>query len=337
MSEDSRSVSTDVDWPTLSLREAGVTVIDCDHRTPPAVDSGYPYVTIPQLNAGRLDLQRARRITEEHFIEWTRKAKPAAHDVVLSRRCNPGESAYVPPGVAFALGQNLVLLRAHGAKIHPPFLRWLVRGPEWWEQVRAFINVGAVFDSLRCADIPKFELRVPPLAEQEAIADVLSSLDDKIALNRRMSTTFETTAHVILADWAQQANDDDSGQWMSVPLVECGTWVSGGTPSKSRADYWGGDIPWISAKSMHDFIVAESEDRLTLEGARNGSRLVPPRAVVFVVRGMSLATEFRVGVTSREVTINQDLKAILPRAGLSGALLGYALQGLASTIIAMAD
>ena len=189
------------EWQTLSLREAGVTLIDCDHRTPPPADAGYPYVAIPQLRRGRLDLSDVRRITREHFSEWTRKAKPTENDVVLSRRCNPGETAYVPPRLEFALGQNLVLLRADGDRVYPPFLRWLVSGPEWWEQIGKFLNVGAVFDSLRCADVPKFELRIPPIAEQRAIAHILGTLDDKIELNRRMNETLEAIARALFKSW----------------------------------------------------------------------------------------------------------------------------------------
>src|SRR5207302_7129654 len=124
------------------------------HRTPPNAGNGYPYVAIPQIKQGRIDLQYVRRISREHYVEWTRKVAPQVHDVVLSRRCNPGETSFVPPGTEFALGQNLVILRADGTKVYPPFLRWLVRGPEWWKQIGKFINVGAIFDSLRCADIP---------------------------------------------------------------------------------------------------------------------------------------------------------------------------------------
>lgn len=62
------------EWKSMSLREAGVSLIDCDHRTPPAAVSGYPYIAIPQLKEGRLALSDARRISPEHFIEWTRKA-----------------------------------------------------------------------------------------------------------------------------------------------------------------------------------------------------------------------------------------------------------------------
>jgi len=189
------------EWRTLSLREAHVKLIDCDHRTPPASDAGYPYVAIPQLRNGRIDLSEVRRISREHFVDWTRKAMPATNDVVLSRRCNPGETAFVPHGLEFALGQNLVLLRADGVKVYPPFLRWLVQGPEWWEQIGKFLNVGAVFDSLRCADVPNFELRIPPMSEQRAIAHILGTLDDKIELNRRMNETLEAVARALFHSW----------------------------------------------------------------------------------------------------------------------------------------
>lgn len=178
-----------------------MSLIDCDHRTPPAADSGFPYIAIPQLRNGHVDPTDARRITREHFEDWTRRARPGQHDVVLSRRCNPGETAVAPPGLEFALGQNLVLLRADGTQLFPPFLRWLVRGPEWWDQIAKFINVGAVFDSLRCADVPNLELKIPPLPEQRAIAGILGALDDKIELNRRMSETLEAIARSIFKSW----------------------------------------------------------------------------------------------------------------------------------------
>ena len=123
-------------------------------------------------------------------------------DIVLSRRCNPGETGFVSPGfVKFALGQNLVLLRSNGEKVLKPFLRWLVRSPEWWMQVEEYLNVGAVFDSLKCADIPGFRLPIPPLPDQRGIARILGALDDKIELNRRMNATLEAMAGAMFRSW----------------------------------------------------------------------------------------------------------------------------------------
>jgi len=189
------------EWKLSSLKEAGVVLIDCDHRTPPAVEVGYPYIAIPQLKNGHINLSGVRKISPDHFEEWTRKAKPQHHDVILSRRCNPGETAHVPENLKCALGQNLVLLRADGKKVVPQYLRWITQGPLWWEQISKFINVGAVFDSLRCADVPKFELPIPPIPEQRAIAAVLGALDDKIELNSRMNATLEAAARALFKSW----------------------------------------------------------------------------------------------------------------------------------------
>ncbi len=189
------------EWPELTLREAGVQLLDCEHRTPPATAEGFPYVAIPQVRNGRISLTGIRRISPEDFTEWTRKTKPQAWDVVLSRRCNPGETALVPPDLECALGQNLVVLRSNGKMVHPPFLRWLLRGPAWWDQVRTFINVGAVFESLKCSDIPNFRMPIPPMLVQQAIASILGTLDDKIELNRRMNETLEAMARAIFKSW----------------------------------------------------------------------------------------------------------------------------------------
>ncbi|MCA9135123.1 MAG: restriction endonuclease subunit S, partial [Planctomycetales bacterium] len=185
----------------MSLREAGVSLIDCVHKTPPAAVEGYPYVAIPQMKGGRVELDGVRRISSQHFMDWTKKALPQTDDVILSRRCNPGATAWVSPDLKCALGQNLVLLRADGTRVHPPFLRWLTRGKDWWDQVGTFINVGAVFDSLRCADVPNFRLPLPPIPEQRTIANILGTLDAKIELNRRMNETLESMARAIFKSW----------------------------------------------------------------------------------------------------------------------------------------
>lgn len=188
-------------WPMVSLKEAGVTLIDCDHKTPKAQNQGLPYVGIPQLKDGCISLEGVRLISEDDFHHWRRKAKPQPNDVILSRRCNPGESAYVPEGLEVALGQNLVLLRSDGNTVYPPFLRWLTRGPHWWSQVSTFINVGAVFDSLKCADIPKFEVPLPPYRVQRNIANALAALDNKIQLNHRINETLEQIAQALFNSW----------------------------------------------------------------------------------------------------------------------------------------
>lgn len=326
------------EWPTLSLREAHVKLIDCDHRTPPASDAGYPYVAIPQLRNGRIDLSEARRISREHFVDWTRKAMPATNDVVLSRRCNPGETAFVPPGLEFALGQNLVLLRADGVKVYPPFLRWLVQGPEWWEQIGKFLNVGAVFDSLRCADVPNFELCIPPMPEQRAIAHILGTLDDKIELNGRMNETLEAMARALFKSWFVDFNpvrakaegrdtglpkhladlfpdsfeDSELGEipksWGFGNVSDlCAAIYSGGTPSTQNPTYWNGDIPWLSSGETREKFITHTERRITLAGVSNSStRLAPALSTVIASAGQG-NTRGQTSLLTVESYVNQSV------------------------------
>jgi len=132
------------DWRVMALGTAGVELIDCVHKTPKERGVGYRYIAIPQMKRGHIDFgANPRRISCEDFLEWTKKARPQHGDVILSRRCNPGETACVPPSADFALGQNLVLLRPDGSRVYPEFLRWLVRGPEWWGQAMSVKVVAA--------------------------------------------------------------------------------------------------------------------------------------------------------------------------------------------------
>ena len=189
------------DWMTISLESAGVMLIDCDHRTPKEQNFGFPYITIPQLKDGRIAHHEARKISKEDFVEWTKKLLPKEHDVVVVRRCNSGENAVIPSGLQCAIGQNLVVLRSNGKYVYPPFLRWLVRGQEWWEEVRKYTNVGAVFDSLRCKDIPRFVLPIPPKNYQKQITVMLDALDDRIQLLHETNTTLEAMAQALFKSW----------------------------------------------------------------------------------------------------------------------------------------
>lgn len=188
-------------WETLTLAEAGVMLLDCDHKTPAARETGRPYVGIPQMTTGRVVFETARKISEEDYIHWTRKTRYQRDDVILSRRTNPGVTAVDDTGTDFALGQNLVLLRADGTRVRPAFLRWMVHTPQWWEQIEKYLNVGAVFSSLRCGDVPKFELTVPPLDEQDKINAILRPITDKIELNRGMNEALEEMARTLFQDW----------------------------------------------------------------------------------------------------------------------------------------
>ena len=100
--------------------------------------------------------------------------------------------------------------------------------------------------------------------------------------------------------------------------------LSGGTPSKSERAYWGGPIPWLTPKDMGQW-TGSTENTVTLKAIGNGTRLAPEDAIFIAVRGMSLHKEIRIIRSSTALAFNQDIKAIVPKDGVNGRFLYYAL------------
>jgi type I restriction enzyme S subunit len=125
--------------------------------------------------------------------------------------------------------------------------------------------------------------------------------------------------------------------WAEVPLGHLGEILGGSTPSKSNAEFWDGDIPWVSPKDMKRPVIQDSQDHITAKALEQTSlKVVPSQSLLMVVRGMILAHSFPVALTAREVTINQDMKALVPPKEISTYLLMY-LQAAKGVMVGLVD
>ncbi|MBR0704569.1 restriction endonuclease subunit S [Bradyrhizobium diazoefficiens] len=116
--------------------------------------------------------------------------------------------------------------------------------------------------------------------------------------------------------------------WIWARLSDVGYFLGGGTPSKSNPDYWRGPIPWVSPKDMKVARISSSQDNISEEAlSESAARLIPTGSLLVVVRGMILAHSFPVALTSREVAINQDMKALCPHRKEIGEFLLLLLDG----------
>ena len=241
-----------------------------------------------------------------------------------------GAVAMVPSGGAVGrLTQDTVKLIPRLQDVPLEYLYWLLRSP----QVRARCKSMATgTTNLGLARDDFLSIPVPTLTRaRRKITALLGALDDKIELNRKMNRTLEEMAQAIFKSWFIDFDghddlvDSELGPiprgWSWVPFADAGRWVSGGTPSKKNPAYWDGEIPWFSAKSLGDLFLDDADTRVTDAGAANGTRLVPRGTVLFIVRGMSLAKEWRIGMVTREATLNQDLKGIIDDGNVVPELL----------------
>ncbi len=125
-------------------------------------------------------------------------------------------------------------------------------------------------------------------------------------------------------------------EWSSISKL--GGVLGGGTPSKSNSAFWGGQIPWVTPKDMKRDFIADSEDHVT-ESALTGSAVkrVPPGSLLMVVRGMILAHSFPTALTVNEVTVNQDMKALVPFDPVIAQFLLIATKGLKRSVLRLVE
>ncbi|AUB80463.1 restriction endonuclease subunit S [Candidatus Thiodictyon syntrophicum] len=165
---------------------------------------GVAVVPTEAIRARRIDHSVLPRIAEEKATSLARHRLQSG-DILFARR---GVQATGHIGVireaesGFICGTGAIRLRVESRndKINTEFLSHLLADPaaiEWFK----FHAIGATMPNLNEGIIRSFSVLLPPLREQREIARVLSALDDKIDLNRRMNETLEAMARALFKDW----------------------------------------------------------------------------------------------------------------------------------------
>ena len=191
------------EWPRVQISDACDLIVDCVNKTAPRVDHATPYKMIrtPNIRNGRIDLTDCRFVERETFEKWTRRAKVERDDVLLTREAPMGEVGLVDFDDTVFLGQRIMQYRVNRSILLPRFLLYLFLSPDLQNQFRMHDGTGSVVSHIRVPDCSKFELNLPPLAEQERITAILGSLDDKIQLNHQINQTLEQMAQAIFKSW----------------------------------------------------------------------------------------------------------------------------------------
>nr|WP_176705535.1 restriction endonuclease subunit S [Arthrobacter sp.]AXV46654.1 type I restriction-modification protein subunit S [Arthrobacter sp.] len=185
--------------------------------------------------------------------------------------------------------------------------------------------------------IREISLPLPPIEEQRRIASILDKVDELRTKRRQALTQIDDLAPAIFHDMFGDPTSNPLGLPCK-PLTEIGHLYSGGTPSKADPENWDGKLPWFSPKDMKRNDLFDSVDHISEDyPVRSSLKRLPKNTVAFVVRGMILAHTFPVSVIRVESTVNQDMKAVLPREPIDPDFLATCLRIQASRVLTLVD
>ena len=183
---------------------------------------------------------------------------------------------------------------------------------------------GSVFMNLKTDIVKDFVIKLPTLDDQRRIASILSSLDRKIELNNKINADLEEMAQAIFKNWFVDFEPFKDGKfvdselgmipegWRVGTLGEFCKCLLGGTPSRSKEEYWNGEINWINSGEINKFRILEASEKITELGlAKSATKLLPKKTTVLAITGATLG---QVSLLEIDSCANQSVIGVLENA-----------------------
>jgi type I restriction enzyme, S subunit len=186
---------------TTQLGELCEFIIDCEHKTAPTQETGYPSIRTPNIGRGHFILESVNRVSEETYRLWTKRSVPQPGDLIMAREAPVGNVARIPEGLQPCLGQRTLLIRPDKSKVDSCYLTYLLIGEEVQGIIHAMTN-GATVAHLNMKDVRALELpEIPPLQVQRRIAGILSPYDELMENSQRRIRIVEEMARALYSEW----------------------------------------------------------------------------------------------------------------------------------------
>ena len=151
-------------------------VFDGPHATPKTVDTGPVFLGISALQDGKINLGETRHVTQQDFLQWTRRVQPKAGDIVFSYETRLGQAAIIPEGLECCLGRRMGLVRVNRRQVNPQFFVYQYISSPFRKFLYSKTVHGATVDRIPLKKFPSFPISLPSLAEQERMTNRLNKL-----------------------------------------------------------------------------------------------------------------------------------------------------------------
>lgn len=219
-----------------------------------------------------------------------------------------GYSAKVPKSEnseRYLHNQRIGLVQFKNCEVNQDFIYWLMRTRSYQGYIVASASGTSIMHTSP-SRIEDYVFLAPPLPEQKAIAEVLSSLDDKIDLLHRQNKTLEEMAETLFRQWFIEERDES---WEEKPIDNCVDIAIGRTPPRKQSQWFSTnkkDVKWISIKDMgcSGSYIFNTSEYLTQEAIKKFNIPIIPKDTVVLSFKMTVG---RVAITSETMLSNEAI------------------------------
>lgn len=189
-------------------------VYDGPHATPIKTKSGPIYLGIDAVtDGGRLNPAEFSYLSESDYKIWTKRVTPQCDDIVFSYEATLGRYAMIPEGFYGCLGRRLAIVRAKDSRVNPRWLYYYFLSPEWSAFIANHTVKGSTVNRISVEDYPNYPIPLPERKTQDAVVEVLSTIDQKIDNNTNLCVELESMAKTLYDYWFTQFDfPDENGK-----------------------------------------------------------------------------------------------------------------------------
>jgi type I restriction enzyme S subunit len=271
-------------------------------------DGMISYETMP-----RAKLDEAR--FSNHFLK--------AGDLVITRSGRIGTAAlfngYSDPVLPGAFLIRFRLKRNAESR----FFRYWFNSPLGQHRLLSVAR-GAAQQNINITNVVRLVVPLPPIRDQVAVADILTSYDDLIENNRRRIQLLEQAARLLYKEWFVRLRfpghehvkikDGVPEGWLRMSIEDVCDTIGGGTPSTKKPQYWeDGEITWVTPTDVTEndcLALIDSAKKITEAALKASSaRLVPPDTILMTSR----ASVGFFALVEKEACTNQGFINIIPK------------------------
>ena len=287
---------------------------------------GVHVVGIENVLAQKFDGFGERYITAQKY-DTLRAVEIKPGDVVITMMGTVGKAAVVPQGTGLSImDSHLLRFRPNRDLCEPYFVAWFLQS----SHARAAMNRlahGAIMKGLNSGIVRSLPIPLPSLSEQRRIVEILDHADRLRSLRAKADAKSKRILPALLvralgspANWGSEPRCRPLGEFVDP--------VSGATPSKTTERFWSGEVPWVSPKNMKTDFLSDSQDHVSQAAVdETNLSVIEQGNTLIVVRGMILARDVPVAINLNPVTINQDMKALVPKTKeITGAYIWATLH-----------
>ncbi len=170
-------------WVWCRWNDVSLCIGDVDHKMPPEVKEGIPYVSPRDfIDKNGIDFERAKKISSEDFENLRKKIQPSKGDIIFPRYGTIGENRLVETNLNFLASYSCAVVKSFHGFMEPKYCFYYSLSKLVNTEIAKYTNK-TTQANVGVKSIKLFIFPLPPLAEQKRIVekcDRLMSLCDTL-------------------------------------------------------------------------------------------------------------------------------------------------------------